>query len=233
VSARTNWSLEAQEFASGVEVRNAAGKTAALTPNGRASLADAGWFRGGFRLASIQPGEEVRQTVAVGELSDITAPGTYTLRALLADPVSGLPVSSNSLPITVGGTLREATAPFIITIRALDGATVPLDVCMTNISDHELQLDNVITKNDFRVNDGDGKAVPLTNAGKDIRRMFNEGNSNTMYPVRPAESLCGASTLATLFEMSKPGRYTVQVGRIHENHLGLVSSNIITITLPR
>lgn len=251
VSSRTHWSLEAQEFGSGIEVRNADGKVVPLTTHGRAFLSGDGWFRGRFLFESIRPGEVLKQTAAIGELSDIDSPGTYTIRAALVDPVSGLPVNSNPLRITVTNTPDDAPPPFVITIRAVDEeegwsfkvGDVPLQVCMTNISDHELRLDNAITKNDFQVTDSGGNPVPLTNAGRDIRRMFGEGSANTVFPVRPAESLCGFSTLATLFELTKTGRYTVQVGRSDDRDLAsghqraenlpMVRSNIITVTVAR
>jgi len=251
------YAREAQEFGSGIEIRDSKNVTVPLTAGGRDFLAGDGWARGRFLLLPIRPGEILEEPKAIGQLSDLSHPGRYTVRTTLVDPSTGLLVNSNIISIDVTapshGTDQTGTRPpFVITLRAIekeedDGPDsfrnrLPVDVCLTNISDREIKLDNAITQDYFELFDNLGQPVPLTNNGRILRASFGSGSSNTTLSVLTGDSLCGASTLAGIFDLSKPGGYKLQVGRIAELNrrpgdgmafadLPRVRSNIVTITV--
>jgi hypothetical protein len=254
VGRTTHWLAEAQEFGSGIEVSDSMGAPAPLTKVGRALHSGDDVPEGFFIYVPVRPGEVWKETRVIGTISDISAAGHYTATVVLMDPSGGL-VRSNPVTLAVtsadqlGREDPEAAPPFIVTIRSTSGEDnndpfssrdgLPVRVCMTNIADREIKLDNSITRDYVEVWDSKGVPVPMTEDGRVIRRSFGQGSVSNVHPIAPGESMCGGINLRGLYAFSKPGDYSVQVERAREPstnpdskaNLPLVKSNVITVSV--
>jgi hypothetical protein len=120
------------------------------------------------------------------------------------------------------------------------GSRFPILICMTNISDNDIRLDNAITKDILHVEDSSGKPAALTPDGLTLQKQFGSTGSTTG-TVKSAEALCGVITLDTLFDFSRLGDYSIRVDRYDEpdglpgqklQDLRIVRSNRISISVP-
>src|SRR5258708_34085827 len=118
----------------------------------------------------------------------------------------------------LGGGLRgsdKRRAPFMISIRKSPeegGRQFPILMCMTNISDHDIRLDNAITKDILQVQDSTGKPSALMPDGLTLKQQFGSTGSTT-HTVNSRATLCGVITLDTLFDFSAWGHYSFRVDR--------------------
>jgi hypothetical protein len=86
--------------------------------------------------------------------------------------------------------------------------------------------------------DGAGRLAPETKYGHKLRSgedppgepKTGRSDSAVLKPVPPGEADTSAVTLNTLYELTQPGTYTVQVQRLGSNNV-LVKSNTLTFTL--
>lgn len=118
------------------------------------------------------------------------------------------------------------------TVKA--GSDIYLKIEMTNNSDYDVDCTRVYTDSgvDLRyhydVKDLSGKLV-----SKRARRHPEIGEVGSIYPctLAPGKST-GAkdSRISSLFDMSKPGKYSIQVWRLEEGN-AVVRSNTIQITV--
>jgi hypothetical protein len=141
------------------------------------------------------------------------------------------------------------------------GSPVPLKLLLTNISDHDIgfseynvsgpMLKHVrLRQVDVQIRDGDGKLVAETEYGRAIhgRSVGQPGAvaADTSQPGRagapprdvlsvllPGRTLTEESDLSKEFDLSRPGKYTVQAtARRTDPDTGLrVQSNTLTLTI--
>jgi hypothetical protein len=131
---------------------------------------------------------------------------------------------------------QSAPSPISVTISApsLDvkaGSEFKVDVVMTNTSNERVAL--TMWPDDFRVDvrDSDGKPVgKAKQAGKVQPPIQGQGSSQGM-ELAPHEVYRWKEIVGKELDLSKPGKYTIQVTRM--NGKTAVKSNTITITVVR
>jgi len=190
-------------------------------------------------------------------MTDVSKPGKYTLQVVLADPANNVSVKSNVIVVTVVDPAPEKQnpsafyPPFILTVRLdrdLDaGLEFPMLICQVNISDRALILDNYTFTNEFRVLDSRGMPVPFTERakkGQEHSQSHNHENPGAdishSWKVGPHDNLCGIESLDQVWDLSKPGRYSVQIVRYDYpdrtpgqkmEEMPLVRSNTVHLTV--
>ena len=141
------------------------------------------------------------------------------------------------LVLSFGFCQQEGQAPFKISIATekstvIAGADVLITVSLTNISNQSVEegamyMDGIGLDSTFRfeVRGEDGKLVP--------QRVYpNEElrSGHVRFRTIPAgRTLTQPQPVSALFDMRKPGKYTVQVWRPDPNYE--IKSNVITITV--
>jgi hypothetical protein len=102
---------------------------------------------------------------------------------------------------------------------------------VTNLTNHDLHLDNALTLESIDLVDSRKIVPPLTEAGKRNQQFHGSGGNQHVH-LAPGETTgMGMSPLGQLYDLSQPGEYTVQVSRVDEETKTLVKSNTITITV--
>jgi hypothetical protein len=140
------------------------------------------------------------------------------------------------------------------------GSPIALAVTLTNVSDHGLRghfervgesvmrahrledYDALMRNVDIKVFDSDGKQVPETEYGAAVhgRPPINPSpgpssgrftSAPVPFLIGPGKSLHENADLNKEFELTKPGKYTVQAQRYDNESNTLVTSNVITLTI--
>lgn len=235
------------EFLSGVEVLDAAGE---LCPPPKRPDPDWSRFRATVSIIEIPPGKSAEQIILLGDLFDIGKPGRYRAKVALLDPESNRQIESKQVSFEIEDTASSPPLPkqppFLVTLQAHFAPTDPTTVlvCMSNISDHDIRLDNSILKDFISVEDPYGNPAALTEAGQKARKLGDptqvpagseQGLWNT---VKPRKALCGGAIVGAIYNLSKAGAYRVRVDRYDEpdatpgqklGDLPIVRSNWLTI----
>jgi hypothetical protein len=123
------------------------------------------------------------------------------------------------------------------TIRT--GANLQLQIKVKNISDHDLSLfvpfdeTGIAQMFDVNVRDSAGASVPETAVGMHVHGKTAEPPliSGPVKTISPGKEIDRNTDLTRIFDLAKPGTYTVQVTRMDFDQKVLVKSNIITITV--
>ena len=162
----------------------------------------------------------------LGDLFDIGTPGTYRVKVALVDPTSNRRIESNLVSFGVVDTTHgplPKQPPFIVTLQSTHFA--PPDpsnvlICMSNISDHDIRLDNLSSKDFVTVEDLDRNPASLTEAAQKARQMVDLTQApagleqySTWWTVKPRKALCGGLTVGAIYNLSKPGAYRIRVDR--------------------
>jgi hypothetical protein len=93
---------------------------------------------------------------------------------------------------------------------------------MSNISDHDIRMDNVALKDFASVEASDGTAATMNKAAikdwgpeklKQAPAGFQGCCTNT---VKPRQALCGGIGVGVLYDLSRPGAYRVRIDRYDE-----------------
>jgi hypothetical protein len=116
---------------------------------------------------------------------------------------------------------------------------------MSNISDHDIRLDNLSSKDFVTVEDLDRNPASLTEAAQKARQMVDLTQApagleqySTWWTVKPRKALCGGLTVGAIYNLSKQGAYRIRVDRYDEPdampgqklaELPIVHSNWLTI----
>jgi len=244
------------EFLTGVEVLNSSGEicpsTKQLDPNwGFSRYWGLSRFRGSVSILEIPPGKSAEQMIVVGDVFDIGKPGRYQAKVAVLDPVSNRRIESNLVSFEIADTASEPLLPkqppFLVTLRKGHFSPDPSGVliCMSNISDHDIRMDNSSAKDFVSVEDLDGKAATLTQAAQKARQMVDltQATANSVQcctwdTVKPRKALCGGLTVGAIYDLSKAGQYRIRVDRYDEpdatqgqklGDLPMVHSNWLTI----
>jgi hypothetical protein len=161
-----------------------------------------------------------------------------TLEEILMRLRSMLLLSAISM-IWISGVAQAANPPFSITINSNNstvkaGADVYIKIKMTNTSDHVVDCTKVYTKSGvdlkyhYELRDASGKSV-----GKRVREHPDFEEAGSFYPctLNPGQSTgANDSRISSLFDIGKPGKYSLRVWRFGKGS-AVVRSNIIDITV--
>ena len=147
-----------------------------------------------------------------------------------------------------GGATQSAKPDISVTISAMQtvvkaDSEVKVGIILTNISNHEVSLakDNAQNlgeaHNKIEVRDEKGNLAPEAKyvgildgkAPNDV--IFMPLGSSAPHSLKPGETLKDAIIASKLFDLSKPGKYTIQVQRTDEATKTVVRSNTITLTV--
>jgi len=141
---------------------------------------------------------------------------------------------------------RAAQQSFTISISTAQSSfkatrEIRLQVIITNTSQQEIAVGNAggeaaeLSGYEIIVFDDKGNAPPETRYHKGVRREDPNIPVGTGSLVKvslgPGQSLKDATILNRLYDLSKPGNYTIQVQRTDPETKTVVKSNIITLTI--
>jgi hypothetical protein len=137
---------------------------------------------------------------------------------------------------------QGSRARFSIVISTVEtnvksGAKLPLDVTLTNISDQEYRIGTSIglrAERDFQIDvlDDQGHSAPRTAYGKKIDGQVGlYSGSIGSHLLKPGGSLMYHADLSKIFELTKPGSYTVQAQKNDYRNAVVVTSNSIILTV--
>jgi hypothetical protein len=141
---------------------------------------------------------------------------------------------------------RSAQRPFSLTIstehdRVKVGSEVLVQITLTNTSDQEIALGKAPgnlpqAESEYlvEVHDSRGQTAPDTDYGRKIKQnKIVVSFSRVSATVGPGESLKDGVILTKLYDLSRPGKYSVQLLRKVPPQLGdgLIKSNKVTITV--
>jgi hypothetical protein len=236
------------EFSSGIEVRDPLGNPAPKTKEGQDLDRGTAFPAGSFRVVWLEPGETHDETKMVGKLYDLSRPGKYEFQVALSDPKTNLVVRSNPVTVNVlgpdGSPQPGKQPPFLLDIRPLADSVrkgfkfeAAVYLAITNMSDHPIDFDIGYGINDVDVYDHDGNLAPLTETGRRYRGPLPRGDPPIQHPqtvqhLQPGETKSGGMiNLDSLYDLSRPGRYTVQVKAFDGESKTIVESNRITVTV--
>ena len=186
-----------------------------------------------------EPGTTFWEDLDLSNLFDLSRPGKYTVQVSRFDPKSKANVKSNTITVTVEEAAYfdqrfvHAAAPFLLAITTPDdtvksGSDVPIRMYATNVSSHEITYD--CAKFNTEVLDALDNLVPWI-ASTELLKIHEAGSGHacTVGPYRTRASL--PTHLNKLYDIAKPGKYTIQVSRVDEETKAVVKSNIITVTV--
>lgn len=133
--------------------------------------------------------------------------------------------------------------PFSLTLSALTpsvetGQRIELKIVMKNLTNHDLEYQRDIRNyqdrsNNYDVWDDSGKKL------EHIKKKYPQiGDTFEPVPpriVKPGETEASGITITLLYDMTRPGTYTIQASRkiSGERDDGIVHSNKITVTVTR
>lgn len=172
---------------------------------------------------------------------DLSKPGTYTIQAKSWDQYSRTMVESNVLTLTltpppIAPERTKASFRLYINTDNVDvspGSRVPVNMLVTNTSDHEIVYDTATTKIEIEVRDARGGLATLTEGGRSrLRYLGTPGSSYNRSPIGAGDTLAvSAEDVGVLYDLRGPGKYTVQVSRFDNETKTWVKSNTITLTV--
>lgn len=119
------------------------------------------------------------------------------------------------------------------TVKA--GSAVWVEVKMENKSDHDLSVYRAISGDldqcgwVYRVHIRDTKGVEPSQTK--FAQSVGVGGSGGYIPLRPEKTITDRCNVAKLYDLSRPGKYTIQVERLDEQSKAFVESNTITVTV--
>lgn len=140
----------------------------------------------------------------------------------------------------VCGTAQTHNTPFVLAINTdtptvKSGSAVSINILMTNTSGHDVSCTKAYTKNGVNMSYRYDVIGPSGKPAGERARKHPELEAGSIYPctLGPGKSSVIASTsiISALFDMSKPGKYSVQVSRRVEGAAPIRSNKIqITVT---
>ena len=180
-------------------------------------------------IIEIPPGKSAEQIILLGDLFDIGRPGKYQAKVALLDPISNRPIESNRVSFEIGAATSRPLPkqpPFLVTLQA--GRFEPHDsgnvlICMSNISDHDIRLDNVALKDFASVEAPDGTTASMRETAlKDwnpekLKQAPAGPQGCCSATVKPRKALCGGISVGVIYNLSKAGPYKIRIDRYDES----------------
>jgi hypothetical protein len=181
---------------------------------------------------------------------------SHTVAALRTRLSMVLLATLSAASSTLGATGAESSlAPFSVSISTRPttvktGSEVAIKVTITNTSGSKIEIGRSVGQNEGEMNqdleilDNQGKRTATTSYG---RRVKGEGRergehgeppppaiigSDIFFPIEPGKSIEDIIIANKLYDLSQPGKYTIQVTRFDPYYSKTsVKSNIITLTV--
>ena len=148
------------------------------------------------------------------------------------------------VPLISAQSTKSAKKPsFSIAINAPEDivkadSSVPLDIILTNTSDKDTSSGEILggaeLNYDIDVRGSKGELAPETSFGRKLHHKepgFTLGGSVVAYYLKPGQTHETRSYLNRVYDLSQPGKYTIQVQRRDPDSNTIVKSNAITITV--
>jgi hypothetical protein len=184
------------------------------------------------------PGESWEDLLYVSGPYDLSRPGEYTI-SVRQRLTSTLVVDSNTITVTVldaptfDQKFAQTGASFLLTITTMNdtvkpGADIVLRTYISNLTGHEIKFD--AAKMPIAVYDSHGNLAPWT-GGPEWRRIMDTGNGLTGGAEAYGTTGNDFCHLDKLYDLSKPGKYTIQASRFDDESKTWVKSNTITLTV--
>jgi hypothetical protein len=133
-----------------------------------------------------------------------------------------------SFSVTIG-TAQEAVKP---------GSTVMVQILYKNTSDHAITLPRSPSPeqgeflNVIEMRDQMNKRAAETDYGKCLRESGGEGDMTVVvFTLQPGETLKDGVLLNKMYDLSRPGKYTIQVLKTDPDNRTTAKSNKLTITV--
>jgi len=134
----------------------------------------------------------------------------------------------------------SANKPFALELRSEQdsvpaGSEIKVEITLRNTSNRMIRTSFGLPEFDYsvRVHDALGRIPAETALARNAKERSYFSNDQS-FTLQPGESLPAATLLLTkLYDLSSPGRYTVQVSRAVPKELGggTVESNLLTIAV--
>ncbi len=222
---------------------------------------DMRYLNGNMLSVVHKPNESDVHTVDVSRFYNLDQPGTYTIFLSLAvfpaDKSNAVAVTVVPTPAATpatGAQQASVSAPFSLNIRADDsarlGSSVDVYVVTKNVSTQSIVLrrqehpqDTGMLGSVFRVDISDslGNSLPETALGEstdqthqsapDPAAMASARAAGTLVSLKPGQDWRNTLRVSDLYDLSKPGLYTIQVRRWDDETKTWVKSNTITVTV--
>jgi hypothetical protein len=207
-------------------------------------------IRDAVSILEIPPGKSAEQIALLGDLVDVSRPGKYQARVSFLDPLSNQLITSNTVSFEIEDPTSRSLPkqpPFIVTLRQsvnFSPSKPNVLVCMSNISDHDISIDNFALKDFVFVEAPDGTRAAMNEAAlKDwepekLKQAPAGPQGCCSATVKPRRALCGGVGVGVIYDLSKPGAYRIRVDRYDESDvtpgkklgdLPIVHSNWLTI----
>jgi hypothetical protein len=116
------------------------------------------------------------------------------------------------------------------------GSYVVLEITLTNTTDHQIYVAELLgggeLNYDIQVRDSTGKSAQETPFGHKLHtHTANLGGSIVRRTVDPGKTVVSHANLNTVYELKRPGDYTVQVSSRDPSTHTVVQTNTITLTV--
>lgn len=221
-----------------IVVHGSGGRIPPYTRDGRVVLGHEDSIAGSIGHATLQPGATLKEQDRLNTLFELS-PDTYTVFVERKDRTTGGVAHSNTITITVTG--EHKTAFFGLVVNSAKstysaGADIPIDITLTNNSDHALQLANSGANAELG-----GSYLVVRGAGVRPPRKTRDGWMRLEHPsatagkpemvaVQRGATLKERVLLNRLFDLP-PDTYQVSVER-RDQETGIVAqSSVIAITV--
>ncbi|HLY60254.1 MAG TPA: hypothetical protein VKV95_05765 [Terriglobia bacterium] len=184
----------------------------------------------------FKPGEVWEDTLYIDGEHDMSKAGDYTIQ-IGQRVTSNLVVESNIITVTIkepseyDRRFAGATAPFLLTITIPEdtvksGSDIPLRMYTTNLTGLELAFD--CARYDEQAYDAGGNPLPWI-GGPGLRKVIETGNGHPCGVGPHGTEARLAAHLDMLYDLSRPGTYTIQASRFDDQTKTWVKSNTITM----
>lgn len=153
----------------------------------------------------------------------------FLVRATLFAMVCAMPAQCQQRPLSIAISAPQSSLKV--------GSDVRLEVTLTNTSNRRMLIKerNPATDYEIDIRDERGTAVPGSDFGRKLKEppVIPMNSRNLGIYLRPNESTKESITLSELYDLSRPGKYLIQVERgVSDNPKdGVVKSNKITVTV--
>ncbi len=201
---------------------------------------------------ALKPGKQLQVEILLNRFYDLSRPGQYTIQAHRRDD-SGMIVNSNTITARFGETFRPGKGskpPFSITLRVgaeevVAGTTVQATIAVTNVSKHHVNLAiwRGVTSagmttdipdefaSGLEIRDSQDRPAPLTKMGQDLLNYEDVPAGRFHFTwLRPGRTEEQRRDIS-LYDLSRPGEYTLQVTLMDPASHLQVKSNPVKVTV--
>ncbi len=145
-----------------------------------------------------------------------------------------------TLAVCAASSTQSSTPPFALTLQAAEnpvkaGSEVTVDITLSNSSNRAMHISLGLSELDyaFELRDSQNRIPPETELARNSKGRPYFSNDHVFY-LQPGETLPKAPLVVSKFyDLSRPGKYTIQASRQVPRELGggLIKSNPITLII--